>query len=99
MYSTGMRFNRHSGARVKRATLESIITIGSMDSGPAPQVGNCRPKAHPEMTRVEWTRRPTAPPSPATAGCSSKSRPFYAGLWAHEFCPNKKHVGGTHDDP
>jgi hypothetical protein len=29
---------------------ESITTIVSMDSGPAPRVGNCRPKAHPEMT-------------------------------------------------
>jgi hypothetical protein len=28
--------SRHSGARVKRASPESIITIGSMDSGPAP---------------------------------------------------------------
>jgi phosphoribosyl-AMP cyclohydrolase len=27
---------RHSGARVKRASPESITTIGSMDSGPAP---------------------------------------------------------------
>jgi hypothetical protein len=27
---------RHSGARVKRANPESITTIGSMDSGPAP---------------------------------------------------------------
>src|SRR2546430_1126356 len=28
--------DRHSGARVKRANPESITTIGSMDSGPAP---------------------------------------------------------------
>src|SRR3979411_1716982 len=29
--------HRHSGARVKRASPESITTIGSMDSGPAPR--------------------------------------------------------------
>src|SRR6266702_2755495 len=28
--------NRHSGARAKRASPESITTTGSMDSGPAP---------------------------------------------------------------
>jgi hypothetical protein len=27
-----------------------ILTIMVMDSGPAPQVGNCRPMAHPRMT-------------------------------------------------
>jgi len=27
--------------------LESITTIGNMDSGPAPQVGDCRPMAQP----------------------------------------------------
>src|SRR5216684_7646957 len=51
---------RHSGARVKRASPESITTTGSMDTGPAPQVGNCRPKAHPGMTKVElvgWVER------------------------------------------
>jgi hypothetical protein len=47
--------NRHSGARVlrkidhvnfvaERASPESITTIVSMDSGPALQVGHCRPK-------------------------------------------------------
>src|SRR3979490_3367759 len=45
-------FPRHSGARAARASPESMTTIGSMDSGPAPQVGNCRPKAHPGMTRL-----------------------------------------------
>src|SRR5258706_2180702 len=33
-----------------RASPESITTKESVDSGPAPQVGNCRPKAHPGMT-------------------------------------------------
>src|ERR1700676_959867 len=42
--------DRHSGARVQRASPESITTIVSMDSGPEPQVGNCRPTAHPGMT-------------------------------------------------
>ncbi len=35
---------------MKRASPESITAIGSMDSGPAPQVGSCRPTAHPGMT-------------------------------------------------
>src|ERR1700676_1845081 len=39
------------------ASPKSITTIGSMDSGPAPQVGNCRPKARPGMTR--WERFPS----------------------------------------
>src|SRR5437016_9757808 len=34
--SLGLMSNGHSGARVKRASPESITTIGSMDSGPAP---------------------------------------------------------------
>src|SRR6266851_2461577 len=47
------------GAR--SASPESITTTGSMDSGPAPQVGNCRPKARPGMTAVvAATPRPSA---------------------------------------
>src|SRR3979490_2719585 len=55
-------FPRHSGARAARASPESITTIGSMDSGPAPQVGNCRPKARPGMTKKpEFLDRQVAP--------------------------------------
>src|SRR3979409_1040274 len=34
---------------------------------------------------------------PAISGCSPKSRLLYAELWAHDFPPNNKNVGGNHD--
>src|SRR6266536_2986812 len=40
---------RHSGAHEARGS-EFIRAIVVTDSGPAPQVGKCRPKAHPGMT-------------------------------------------------
>src|SRR5579872_2141884 len=42
------RNNRHSGARAKRASPESITTTGSLDSGPAPS-------GHPGMKKSAAT--------------------------------------------
>src|ERR1700692_38672 len=53
-------FTRHSGARVKRASPESITTIGSMDSGPAPSGAStmCNCTSGNDNTRSTWMARP-----------------------------------------
>jgi len=66
--------SRHSGARscanydAQLRIGESITTTGIMDSGPAPQVGSCRPKAHPGMTVFVLAAASTQKPAAHVCG-------------------------------
>ena len=86
-----MRSNRHSAARRSR---EPGIHNHDTEYG----FRACAKRAHPGMTRIEWTRRPDRYSLlPSISDCFQTSACFMPECRLTIALPNKKILGGHHD--